>query len=217
MAKETTGEFSAFILAPKEMSITLVRISPEDMTFESPEPFSPRTKIKISVRLGEDKHPIEADAEIVSSEDFDGAVFCDARLTGMPPEIKRRLVMFVDDLVREEYLKEIPAGTEIFKEGEDSRHIYYIAIGRFVVDKGGEKIAEITEEDQFVGEISFLLNTPRTATVTSLTESLVMAIPADVFQKSLSENPRFGVELSKLLAKRLVNTSQHLAESLHNT
>ncbi len=217
MAKETTGEIPGLLLSPKEVPITLVRISPEDVTFESPEPFSPRTRVRIQIRLGQDRNSVEFDAEIVSSEDADGAVFCDARLVNPAPEVRRKLVLFVDDVVREEYLKEIPAGTEVFKEGEHSRHIYYIALGRFVVDKGGEKIAEITENDMFMGEISFLLNTPRTASVTAMTDSLLMAIPAEVFQKTLSENPKFGTELAKLLAKRLANTSQHLAQSLHHT
>lgn len=217
MAKETTGEIPARLVSPKDISITIVRLSAEDVTFESPEPFAPRTRIRLQVRLGQDRNPIDVNAEIVSSLDAEGAVFCDARLVELAPEARRRLVMFVDDVVREEYLREIPAGTEVFKEGELSRHIYYIALGRFVVDKGGEKIAEITEEDQFVGEISFLLNTPRTATVTAMTDSMLMAIPADVFQKALSENPKFGAELARLLAKRLANTSQHLAQSLHHT
>ncbi len=217
MAKETTGEIPAALLAPKEGKITLVRISPEDITFESPEPFSPRTRVKLEVRLGEDRAATELEAEIVSSEDMDGAVFCDARLINLRPETRRRLVLFVDDLVREEFLIQIPAGTEIFKEGEKSRHIYYVAMGQFVVDKGGEKIAEISEDEQFVGEISFLLDIPRSATVTAMTDSLVMAIPAEVFQKTLGENPKFAVELARLLAKRLTSTSQHLAQSLHHT
>ena len=212
-----TGEISALLLSPKQVNIVIVRLSSEDATFESPEPFSPRTNVRLQVRLGQDKNPTEFDAEIVSSEDSEGTVFCGARITNLTPQTRRRLVLYLDDVVREEYLKEIPAGTEIFKEGEDSRHIYYIALGRFVVDKGGEKIAEITEEDQFVGEISFLLNTPRTASVTAMSDSLVMAIPAEVFQKTLADNPKFGVELSKLLARRLANTSRHLAQSLHHT
>ena len=217
MARETTGEIPAMISSPKEIKITIVRLSPEDITFESPEPFPPRAIVRIQVRLGQDRLHTEFEAEISSSEAVDGAVFCDAKLANAPAEVRRRLVLFVDDVVREEYLKEIPAGTEVFKEGEMSRHIYYIALGRFAVDKGGEKIAEITEEDQFVGEISFLLGTPRTATVTALAESMIMAIPAEVFQKTLSENPKFGVELAKLLAKRLASTSQNLAQSLHHT
>ncbi|OGH57305.1 MAG: hypothetical protein A3G34_04540 [Candidatus Lindowbacteria bacterium RIFCSPLOWO2_12_FULL_62_27] len=217
MAKETTGELPAVLLSPKNLSITIVRLSAEDLTFESPEPFAPRSRVRVQVRLGEDRTLMEFDAEIVSSEDTEGAVFCDARLSDPPPAVRRRLVTFIDDIVREEYLKEVQAGDEIFKEGETSTHIYYIALGRFVVDKGGEKIAEISEEDQFVGEMSFLLGLPRTATVTALTDSLIMAVPADVFQKSLSENPRMGIELAKLLAKRLASTSQHLAQSLHHT
>lgn len=217
MARETTGEIPAHMMSPKETPVTIVRLSPEDLTFESPESLSPRTRVRLMVRLGQDRQPMEFEAEIVSSEDVEGAVFCEARIVGASPEVRRRLVMFVDDVVREEYLREFPAGTEVFKEGEVSRHIFYIALGHFVVDKGGEKIAEITEEDQFVGEISFLLNTPRTATVTAMTDSMLMAIPAEVFEKTLSENPKFGMELAKLLAKRLASTSTHLAQSLHHT
>lgn len=217
MAKETTGEFAAEIMSPVPMKITIIRLSAEEITFESPQKMAVGGRVKVRVHLGTDRYPTEGDVEVISSEDVGSATLCDARWVDLGSPARRRIVMFVDDLVREEYLKEVPPGTELFKEGEESRHIYYIALGTFVVDKGGEKIAEITQEDQFVGEISFLLNTPRTATVTAMTESMVMAIPAEVFQKSLSTNPKLAVELSRLLAKRLVSTSQNYARTLNNT
>ena len=216
MANEATGQIPGSLTSPKEIKITVVRLSPEDLTFESAEPLPPRQRVKMSIWLGQDKHATDLEGEITSSESVDDAVLCDARLMDVPLAARRRIVSFVNDVIREEYLKEIPAGTEIFREGEDSRHIYYVALGKFVVDKGGEKIAEITEDEPFVGEISFLLNMPRTATVTAMEDSLVMAIPAEVFQQSLRDNPKFGVELAKLLAKRLASTSQTLADRLHH-
>ncbi|MBI4178486.1 Crp/Fnr family transcriptional regulator [bacterium] len=216
MSKELTGSIAARMTSPHDLAVTIVRLAADSLSFESPEPFSPRTRVRLEVRLGADRAPTQMDVEILSSEDADGACLCDGKIVDIAPEVRRKIVTFVDDLVREEYLKEFPAGTEVFKEGENSRHIYYIAVGQFVVDVGGEKVAEVTEEDQFLGEISFLLGTPRSATVTAMTDSLLMAIPAEVFQKTLAENPRFGVELARLLAKRLTQTTQNYAQKLHH-
>lgn len=212
MQKEVTGAFSARVTAPKQQAVTVIRLSASEAHFVAPQTWSPGTELTLELFLGTDRVPTAVSGVIGRAESESGEFIINVRFGRMEPETRRRIVSFVDDLVVEEYLLEFPKGTVVFQQGDVSKHIYYIAMGRLKVERDGKYVTEITDEDQFVGEISFLLEQPRTATVTTSEDSLLMAIPANVFQKNLSQNPKFGVVLSKLLAKRLQETTRLLAE-----
>ncbi|MBQ5433441.1 MAG: hypothetical protein IIU30_08335, partial [Treponema sp.] len=55
------------------------------------------------------------------------------------------------------------------------------------------------------GEMAFLLNDRRTATVVSVGSCRVIKVPKSAFLSLIRKNPHYGIFLSKVLAQRLVN------------
>lgn len=95
-------------------------------------------------------------------------------------------------------------GDRVFTEGERSTHLYYIVSGRYEVTVGGRHVSVLTAADVFVGEMSFLLNNRRSATVTAASDGVLLRIDKDQFVQTIRTNPHYGILLARLLASRLV-------------
>ncbi|MFW5683802.1 MAG: cyclic nucleotide-binding domain-containing protein [Spirochaetota bacterium] len=91
----------------------------------------------------------------------------------------------------------------VFKEGEESNYLYYIVSGTFEIYSGGKLISTLTPDDMFMGEMSFLLNDRRSATVISRGRSVLMMIPKKSFVNVIKSQPHYGIFLARLLAQRL--------------
>ena len=91
----------------------------------------------------------------------------------------------------------------VFKEGEESNYLYYIVSGTFEIYSGGKLISTLTPDDMFLGEMSFLLNDRRSATVISRGRSVLMTIQKKSFVNIIKEQPHYGIFLARLLAQRL--------------
>ncbi len=84
-------------------------------------------------------------------------------------------------------LVHFPKGHEIVTQGETDKTFYLLIRGIADVVKDGEKVAELKQGD-FFGEIALIANTPRTASVRILEDSLLLYIEAKEFWKLLSKN-----------------------------
>jgi anti-sigma regulatory factor (Ser/Thr protein kinase) len=91
----------------------------------------------------------------------------------------------------------------VFKEGEESNYLFYIVSGSFEIYSGGKLISTLTPDDMFLGEMSFLLNDRRSATVISRGRSVLMMIPKKSFVNVIKSQPHYGIFLARLLAQRL--------------
>ncbi len=91
----------------------------------------------------------------------------------------------------------------VFREGEESNHLYYIVSGRFRVMGGKKHLSTLTADDIFLGEMSFLRDDKRSATVISSGKSVLIKISRDEFLSVVKENPHYGIFLARLLADRL--------------
>ncbi|TFH03758.1 MAG: cyclic nucleotide-binding domain-containing protein, partial [Spirochaetales bacterium] len=89
----------------------------------------------------------------------------------------------------------------VFKEGEESNYLYYIVAGTFEIYSGGKLISTLTPDDMFLGEMSFLLNDRRSATVISRGRSVLMPIPKKSFVNVIKQKPHYGIFLARLLAQ----------------
>lgn len=69
------------------------------------------------------------------------------------------------------------------------------------------KVGALGPEDIFVGEMSFLLNNRRSATVRAETEGKLVKISRRAFVTVIKEYPHYGIFLSKLLARKLVRAN----------
>ena len=104
-------------------------------------------------------------------------------------------------------------GEAIFTEGEPGNEtMYLIAKGRVEVSKSGTVVAYIGVGEP-IGEMSLLLDEPRSATVRALNSVEVLKITGENFGEILAKQPGIGRTIMKALAQRLKVTTKQLAEA----
>jgi CRP-like cAMP-binding protein len=97
----------------------------------------------------------------------------------------------------------VPAGEVIFREGEQSRELYILLQGSLEIRKGEQVIATVAEKDTYIGEMSTLLGTPRTATVAAAEDSVLVRVPQERVEDFFNHSPALALKLSRILATRL--------------
>ena len=93
-------------------------------------------------------------------------------------------------------------GEEIFAEGESGDALYLVSDGKVRVHKNDRVIAELGERECF-GEMAILDASPRSATVTAVTDTNLLKIGREDFQEIMSEKPEIAMGIIKVLARRL--------------
>jgi anti-sigma regulatory factor (Ser/Thr protein kinase) len=97
----------------------------------------------------------------------------------------------------------VKCGDVIFREGEDGDFLYYIVKGHYDVVLNGAVVAVLTAEDIFMGEMSFLLNNRRSATVRATTAGVLIRISKADIVEAIKQKPQYALVLARLLAQRL--------------
>jgi CRP-like cAMP-binding protein len=105
----------------------------------------------------------------------------------------------------------VKKGDIVLKEGEVSDYLYYISSGKYNVFHNRRHVGTLSPQDIFMGEMSFLLNQKRSASVRAETPGKLILLTRDNFVNVIREYPYYGVFLSKLLAKRLVRSNDRNA------
>lgn len=98
---------------------------------------------------------------------------------------------------------EIKQGDTIFEEGEPSNFLYYIVKGKYDVIVNGTTVSSLSADDVFMGEMSFLLNNKRSATVKAATPGKLIEISKKTFVDAIRNKPHYALFLSRLLAQRI--------------
>lgn len=91
----------------------------------------------------------------------------------------------------------------ICRENEMSNDLFFIVSGRFAVYVNRKLTTVLTPNDMFIGEMAFLLNDRRTATILAVGDCRLIKIPKTAFLTLIRKNPHYGIFLSKMLAQRL--------------
>ena len=97
----------------------------------------------------------------------------------------------------------------IFEQGDKGDKAYLLLDGRVAIEVNGKKVAEISEMEIF-GEMSLILNKPRTASIKALRPSIVLPIDQKILKDLLSECPPVVSSLVKQLAYRLSQCDQEI-------
>ena len=100
----------------------------------------------------------------------------------------------------------------VCRENEDSSDLFYISSGRYAVYVNNKLMSVLTPADIFIGEMAFLMNDRRSATVVSIGEGSLVKIPKMKFMQLIEEYPHYGIFLSRLLANRLARQSKITAQ-----
>jgi anti-sigma regulatory factor (Ser/Thr protein kinase) len=94
-------------------------------------------------------------------------------------------------------------GEVIIHEGEKANNLYYIVSGKLNILYNNKVISSLTPADIFLGEMSFLLDNTRSATVVSEGRSVLLKITKKEFLEAIKLNPYYCLLLARLLAQRL--------------
>jgi anti-sigma regulatory factor (Ser/Thr protein kinase) len=94
-------------------------------------------------------------------------------------------------------------GEVVFDEGEESNFLYYIVSGKLKILANNKVLSTLTPDDIFLGEMSFLLNNRRSATVRSEGQTALLKISKESFVNVIKEKPHYGIFLARILAQRL--------------
>ncbi|WP_025897551.1 cyclic nucleotide-binding domain-containing protein [Sneathiella glossodoripedis] len=108
------------------------------------------------------------------------------------------------------------AGDILCKQGEMGDAAYVIINGKadVVVDSPTGPLTVATmQKNDVVGEIAILINIPRTATIKAASELTTLRITKDLFLRTISEFPEMSVEMMRVLAERLVRTTEELQKA----
>jgi CRP/FNR family transcriptional regulator, cyclic AMP receptor protein len=103
---------------------------------------------------------------------------------------------------------EVEPGRVLAAEGEPGREFVVVLSGEAEVRRNGEFLAKRSSGD-FFGEISLLLDKPRTASVVATTPMTIGVIESREFKAMLQENPELYEPLIKAVGERIVLKDDH--------
>ncbi len=112
-------------------------------------------------------------------------------------------------------IKHLQKGDLLLQEGDQSSAMYWVQSGslRLFKKKGGGFIElGVIHKGELVGEMSFLDNEPRSASVEALDKSDVIEIPRGKFEELMQSQPNWLNSLVQTMVKRLRTTNNRLRE-----
>ncbi len=105
------------------------------------------------------------------------------------------------------------AGQVMFNAGDAGDAAYIVIDGEVEISvptPAGPIIVNTLGRNEILGEIAIFGDVPRTATAKATSKLETLKISKDLFIKVIRENPDAAIELIKILAGRLANTTQQL-------
>ncbi|MBL8063098.1 MAG: cyclic nucleotide-binding domain-containing protein [Anaerolineales bacterium] len=131
----------------------------------------------------------------------------------------------------DEELQEMAALTEfrayppehlLCHEGAYEEIFYIIADGRAVISKfigegEGERVLRHVGKGDLIGEMALIQNAPRSATVRTLTDCVVLEMGKADFETMLSRSPRMALNIVRITLDRLRENDQMAIRHLQNT
>ena len=156
----------------------------------------------------------------VSLYDFDMAFLALAQkrqILGKVPLFESLAEADLDAIASVAISHSIKAREELFHQGDEGTHIYVVASGQLKVvttsSDGDDLIFCLLDPGEVVGELGLLSNRPRTATVTAIKNSELIAIDRRDFQALLRTRPDVAFELLTVLACRLARVSEFVEDT----
>jgi len=107
-------------------------------------------------------------------------------------------------------------GQVMFNAGDAADAAYVIIDGTVeiaVPTPSGPIVVNTLTKNEILGEIAIFGDVPRTATAMALTRLDTLKISKELFVKVIRENPDAAIELIRILAARLANTTHQLTRT----
>ncbi|OYY93847.1 MAG: cyclic nucleotide-binding protein [Hydrogenophilales bacterium 28-61-23] len=114
------------------------------------------------------------------------------------------------------YGRHYVAGATLIEEGDNSREAFFLYAGKVAVYKrygaeasaGGEKRLMEIEEGNLLGEMAYLLNEPRTASVRAETDVTALVLPPEMLEELMRYSAPLSRRIIGALAQRLMRMNQ---------
>lgn len=106
-------------------------------------------------------------------------------------------------------------GEHLCEQGEKGDSAYILLSGEadivVATPTGNQAVARVRKFD-IVGEISILIDVPRTASVVAASDVTTLAVSKENFIRLLLQFPEMALEVTRVLAQRLERTTRRVAE-----
>jgi CRP/FNR family transcriptional regulator, cyclic AMP receptor protein len=103
----------------------------------------------------------------------------------------------------------VPAGQALFKHGEDGQMMYVLTTGSAEVIVNN-RVVEVLQPGNIVGELGIVAPGPRTATVVARSDCEFVEISEQRFQYLVQQTPFFATQVMRVLAERLRHANELL-------
>ena len=118
---------------------------------------------------------------------------------------KLKLLAFASEMVS------FQDGDIVFNSGDSADYAYVIMEGAVDIltetDKGQDVILTLSQ-NQLIGELGLLNNTPRIATLVANGNLLAMKITAEMFFRVLRDNSEVALDVIRMLSTKITNTHE---------
>ncbi len=98
-------------------------------------------------------------------------------------------------------------GDYIIRQGNNDKDFFKLVTGALMVVRDGKKIAEITEPDEFFGEMAAISGEPRSASIVAKGRATVKRFPGDKIMELIEKHPDVSRYLFKTVIARLGKTN----------
>jgi CRP-like cAMP-binding protein len=110
--------------------------------------------------------------------------------------------------------EEYRAGETIIREGAEGRAFYILEKGAVEVIKDDVVLNVLMYPGTIFGELSCILDQPRTSTIRARTHTIVTRYEASPLEELVRNYPDIATRMLETIAGRLARTTQRLADSL---
>jgi CRP/FNR family transcriptional regulator, cyclic AMP receptor protein len=119
----------------------------------------------------------------------------------------------IQRLAADFHLRKFSRGETIFHEGDESRQMFIITIGKVriftVTPSGDETTINIFRKGDLVGEFAAVDEGPRSASAKAIFETQMLAISGEWFVQHMRENSQLAINLARLLAAKARWTTEY--------
>jgi CRP/FNR family transcriptional regulator, cyclic AMP receptor protein len=120
---------------------------------------------------------------------------------------KLKLLAFASEMVS------FQDGDIVFNSGDSADYAYVImegAVDIITETESGPIVTFTLSQNQLIGELGVLNNTPRIATLIAHGDLLAMKITAEMFFRILRENSEVALDVIRMLSDKVTRTNQQL-------
>ena len=118
----------------------------------------------------------------------------------------RRLQLFaglapptLESLARSGVWQSVPRSTVVIREGDPGDTFYIVESGAVAVTRGGQPIRTLYAAGDGFGEIALLRDIPRTATITAVTDTVLLTLGRREFLAAVTGHPVVSAEAGRVV------------------